>query len=345
MDFRQDSYRPPHQRSDREDGYGGRQSNNSNRGNARGGYRGRAAPRKASDREFLKTNRAPTPELMQGMDDDQGNAIKFKPIEDVSDSDEAEMELSEDENAGDAQQPTKKQAKTEITAADGDSVPQWCNPDPYTALPPQDETQRKKKDVVKLIRKARVTSSSENAAKTEAVQDDFISFDFGDEHEDEILAQQPGSGVVGAPTGPKSGRQDTGHDNSYMSGSMNQSLPAKPQAVKQQDSSGRHGHVSTQEQPLAQPANPNISRTMLPRKPATYIDLTTDSDLGNRKRTHRDEIKGPLQLPPRELINNSKGKPGRVDGRILKKWVAKGGATSTPWISIDHSDTANMGVW
>ena len=50
----------------------------------------------ASDREFLRGNRAPTPELMPGVDD--SNGIKYKRAEDLSDSDEAEMDMSDDED-------------------------------------------------------------------------------------------------------------------------------------------------------------------------------------------------------------------------------------------------------
>ncbi len=67
--------------------------------------------------------------------------------------------------------------------------PKWSNPDPYTALPPPDETQVKRPDFVKLIRKARVSATAaEPLIGGDAVttNDDFISFgadddDFEDE--------------------------------------------------------------------------------------------------------------------------------------------------------------------
>jgi non-canonical poly(A) RNA polymerase PAPD5/7 len=115
------------------------------------------------------------------------------------------MDMSDDEN-GAAEQPNKK-ARTVTKAADGDSVPKWSNPDPYTALPPPDESQRKKKDVVKLIRKARVETNAGSTAKVDPA-DDFISFDFGDEEEafktDHYSPGKSGMGVEGAPTGPRS---------------------------------------------------------------------------------------------------------------------------------------------
>ena len=325
LDFRQsDTYRPrspPRQRNyGQENNNNFRQNNHAdNQRNIHGGYgyRSRAGPRMASDRLFLKGNRAPTPELMPGMDEDDGHVVRFKPIEDVSDSDEAEMDLSDDEN-DDAQQPKKKQARAETKAADGDSVPRWSNPDPYTALPPPDETQRKKKDVVKLIRKARVAASSENASKTEADADDFISFDFGaqsDDLEDDDFtsADHQGNGVPGAPTGPRS-------DNRYNA--ENQDTHFTPK-FHVQDAKARLGTAPSHGKNSSQ-----------------VIDLTADPALGNRKRNIDDEIKGP------PLIHSSaKGKKPAASGRVLKEWEAKANVTSTPWVDIDHSDTAKMGLW
>jgi len=119
------------------------------------------------------------------MVEDKKQGAKYIPIEDVSDSSEAEMDMSDDEEDDDASaEPKKKQVKTMNKAADGDSVPKWSNPDPYTALPPVEES-RKKKDVVKLIRKARVEAAT-SKAETSPV-DDFISFgDDKDDTDDEV---------------------------------------------------------------------------------------------------------------------------------------------------------------
>jgi non-canonical poly(A) RNA polymerase PAPD5/7 len=399
LDFRQAPYRPrspPHQRNNSQESHSGNRqySNaNNNQGATRGGYRGRGGPRMASDREFLRGNRAPTPELMPGMDDDQENAIKYMPIEDVSDSDEAEMDLSDDEGEDEAQQPKQKQTRTETLAADGDSVPKWSNPDPYTALPPPDESQRKKRDVVKLIRKARVTATSENISKTEAVSDDFISFDFGEDDQDDknMFAQQSGAGVIGAPTGPRFNHRDNAHKQDQRSGSLNQSFsynaakvphqqerasrPERGQSNAYQAANSREGHdrstASKMQDSLSGPvdqsreilrpqnasqrgddykkeqmpaANIQPMHANLPNEPAAQIDLTADPALGNRKRTIRDEIKGPLKNPP-VVHESSKGKKSPVNGEILKAWKVKDGVSPTPWLSIDHSDSANMGVW
>jgi non-canonical poly(A) RNA polymerase PAPD5/7 len=77
-----------------------------------------------------------------------------------------------------------------------DEVPRWSNPDPYTALPPVDESNRKHKDVVKLIRKARVETASVTVMAVTNDQD-FISFD-GDD-----FNTADSSPPLRAPTGPK----------------------------------------------------------------------------------------------------------------------------------------------
>ena len=76
-----DAYRPrsPPRRSNLQENSNSYRQGQNNRG---GRYRGRAGPRMASDRQFLKGNRDPTPELMPGITEEQVGA-RYKPIEDV----------------------------------------------------------------------------------------------------------------------------------------------------------------------------------------------------------------------------------------------------------------------
>ncbi|KAG0649659.1 Topoisomerase 1-related TRF4 [Hyphodiscus hymeniophilus] len=375
-------YQPPTQQPRRNNDFkqnsnGSRQGRRGAQSEGRGGYRGRYGPRMASEREFLQGNREPTPEQMPGMDVDE-NGVRFKPMDDMSDSEEAEMDMSEGENAV-AEQPTKK-ARTTSKAADGDSVPRWSNPDPYTALPPPDESQRKKKDVVKLIRKARVEATAAIAAKVDPA-DDFISFDLGDETED---AESPppdksnsGAGVVGAPTGPRFSHNANLHK---------QPPPSVPAAALSTRVSNKQVQVEVQPQTLlAQTNNQNVSGRVnnqnvraplskqmnqdradhngqrvgnenlrfdisvskvvpttakVGRKPIN-LDTTSDPALGSRKRNILDEIKpAPLLHKSGKFVSR---KPG--SGDVLKEWHPKHGVSSTPWLDIDHSDTANMGLW
>jgi non-canonical poly(A) RNA polymerase PAPD5/7 len=356
----------------------------------------------ASDRAFLKTNREPTPELMPGMDDDE-TGVRFKPIEDVSDSEEAEMDMSGDENSA-AEQP-KKKTRTVGKAADGDSVPRWSNPDPYTALPPPDESQRKKKDVVKLIRKARVETNSMSAAKIDAA-DDFISFDFDDEEKDELSERDPfsperGIGVAGAPKGPRFSHVTNLHNQQLQAASpaavstrvtsqqvqpqINQPLQSRTNVQNVQgrvdnqtfqsrsnvqNVQGRTNHENSQVQVASQnikPRNNNqnvqvqvnnetmryafplpkedltLAKAVSPSKPVN-VDTTSDPALGSRKRNIRDEIKAVKAAPVLHKVGKGASKKP-VDGTVLKEWQATSSVSSAPWLEIDHSDTANMGLW
>jgi len=361
-----DTYRPrspPRPREYAQDNNRNNRQNNhaeNHRGAARGGYRGRAGPRMASNREFLKTKRGPTPELMPGMDEDAGNGVRYKPVDDVSDSEEAEMDLSNTDDEGDAQQNKKK--RTETKAADGDSIPRWSNPDPYTALPPPDESQRKKKDVVKLIRKARVNTSSDSATKTEAATDDFISFDFGDDDQNDAFKEneRPAPGVEGAPTGPRFSHRDNAHKQEPKSA---QGIYFQPINAARSELNEREGSLNQQQGNVyndhsgstnaqepnryngAQPASHGqplqAVQNQAPGKQNKPIDLTPNPALGNRKRTFNDEIKGPPQI--HGPFNNKNSKPS--NGEIVQSWKTARNIPSTPWLSLDHSETANMGVW
>jgi non-canonical poly(A) RNA polymerase PAPD5/7 len=92
-----------------------------------------------------------------------------------------------------------KRLRLEANSTLTSEAPRWSNPDPYTSLPPVDDSSRKRKDVVKLIRKARVETAA--APGTVVANDqDFISFDIDDDDVDDDLYLPP----PGAPTGPKS---------------------------------------------------------------------------------------------------------------------------------------------
>lgn len=164
------------------------------RRNARGGFR----PQAAHDRALLRTRDDGT-ELFLGVAQETN---KFRDLADLSDDEEADMDVGTDDTDGDDAAPSRtKITRTQSTSrADGDSVPKWSNPDPYTVLPPPEEATGKRIDFVKLIRKAK-NSVAEQSDATNAVaaNDDFISFG-SDEDEDDA----PELSVI--PTGPASSR-------------------------------------------------------------------------------------------------------------------------------------------
>lgn len=124
--------------------------------------------------------------------------LKFAPLAELTDSDEAEMDVSSDDEDG--SRPPRKKRAVETETASARPAPKWSNPDPYTVLPPPDETQSKRPDVVKLIRKARVAAAAP-VTQTDAVtsNEDFISFDMDGLEEAEEEREPPPN----APKGPK----------------------------------------------------------------------------------------------------------------------------------------------
>ncbi|KAJ6120355.1 hypothetical protein N7523_004635 [Penicillium sp. IBT 18751x] len=160
---------------------------------------------KTSERPLLQGQREGTPELLTFEDNDKP-APKFASIADLSDSEEAEMSLSEDSEDEDSR-PRKRRAiaseSKDSTPPPPPPAPKWSNPDPYTALPPPDESQHKRMDVVKMIRKAKLQNGLGEAKEKDAVtdNDDFISL--GPALENSTENQAPDN----APKGPKSMEQ------------------------------------------------------------------------------------------------------------------------------------------
>lgn len=127
-------------------------------------------PRTAAERPLfrLRHDEAENASLL----DPHANS-KFRNLEELTDSDEEAMALSEDEE----QERTTKRARiAEPEAAVAPTAPKWSNPDPYTSLPPltAGESSAKRTDVLKLIRKARIDASRDQTASS---ADDFISFE------------------------------------------------------------------------------------------------------------------------------------------------------------------------
>ncbi|KAI9823063.1 MAG: hypothetical protein M1832_002717 [Thelocarpon impressellum] len=297
-------------------------------------YVPRSRPPATHERPLLRSRRGSTPEQLAGMSENVKATRRFIPADDVSDSDEQEMEVDsgsesdsgeEGPRPDDSEGPPRKrqmQAKPISTEA---GPPKWSNPDPYTALPPPDESQRKKKDVVKLIRKARVAAREEEQAKSAvADNDDFISLDFADDSTpkpDEDIS--PVKGSAGAPSGPEqfSHRQNLRND-------LDQGAPGTNGATP---NSGRLGPP-----PASLPGRPEPA-------PSASADVwpppTTDAALGRRKRTHDDEIKENAGPAPKRSLPRTD-----VHQSVWKQWVPQGGTDPTPWL-VDHSATPSMGLW
>lgn len=118
----------------------------------------------------------------------QPNAVsKFRDVDKLTDSEEDEMSESDEES-----RPSKR-IRTEVKdSASAAATPKWSNPDPYTALPPPPEATGKRTDVVKLIRKAKISDELDKEPSELAKNADFISFDTLDGGFDESLDEPTG---------------------------------------------------------------------------------------------------------------------------------------------------------
>lgn len=175
-----------------------RRGNGNARGRGGGGPPRRFGPKPAHQRDLMRHQREPTPEQLEGMN--EGKESRFKVLDDLSESDSEDDDMDieseddhhstaspvqiaavNDDNSDDSEDehPRAKRARVKSPDPSELSKPKWSNPDPYTVLPPPDESQNKKKDVVKLIRKAKVEAAKPAAAAAEG--EDFISLNFDDD--------------------------------------------------------------------------------------------------------------------------------------------------------------------
>ncbi|KAI9881239.1 MAG: hypothetical protein M1830_005525 [Pleopsidium flavum] len=355
--FPHEGGRPPYSQS-RPNGYinsgGRRQDRGANRyGRGRGG---RGFPATA-ERPLLRSTRGSTPEQMTGMTEEQRNHRRFMVSNDISDSEEKDMEESEPEETyrppepGDFtildsdlangnrtendSEPARKKQLREMNGDDsthGESVPKWSNPDPYTVLPPPDESRKKKKDVVKLIRRARIAAEQEVTSSNAVVaNDDFISLNFEDETNpmngdvsDSDDSDRKGRGVPGAPSGPR--------QFSHSSTLHGQSQGNAPGTTGIAVSAGSLGPPPVYEPTLqgkrARPAD------------EVWPPPDTEAALGNRKRTHDDQLK--VEVSPRSRRKKG-GKAAHADGSVVSQWKVRGTTPGTPWCVTNYAKVENIG--
>ncbi|KAI1380253.1 hypothetical protein F4677DRAFT_452700 [Hypoxylon crocopeplum] len=293
------------------------------------------APVIPSNRLLLLKKHDDNPELMLG---DTAGRATYRDVEELSDSDEAAMDIS-DNSESDAAEPASKRARTSAfaTAKPEQDIPKWSNPDPYTALPPPDESSRKKKDMVQLIRKARVEAEAKKpAAQVEGL--DFISCDLSD---NEGTGEKEGRYGNGGRSVTGSGESRTSvYDGGVVRGAGTYAVVAGQEPLT---------HATAMHRiPSTLPPKPQISfsahiestdtRTQNITTRGTRnnpIDLTPDTSLGNRKRTFDDAIKQPHQAikQPSKMMAT----PGNL--APLWRWTSQDG-NPCPWTLTSYSAAA-----
>jgi len=148
----------------------------------RGGFRGRGRP--AHTRDILQnTRRETTPEQLEGMNSE--GQVRFKEAESSSDEADAKIIDLTHEDEEDDHDATAPRKRTKLDAPAESAAPRWSNPDPYTVLPPPETLGAPKKDIVQVIRKAKMDSSAKSDDKNAAKENDFISLNFDDDFDED----------------------------------------------------------------------------------------------------------------------------------------------------------------
>lgn len=267
---------------------------------------------------------------------DENNGPIYKDLDQLSDSDEADMDMSDsDHQSG---EPTAKRARTTIKPDDGDSAPKWSNPDPYTALPPTEDADKKKKDMVQMIRKARVeTSGARTSLPAPAADQDFLRFDsdsdepLDDDEEffDPLTNYRGPLSALGRDQFPG----NVGNAQSHMLHPLPNKpgqAPSGPGQVAPQIGHQKPAKGTSSEQKNVIDLTQSPTQVVARRRGAP-VDLTPSSDLGSRKRNHDDE----LILPAHAKLKPLQG--STPSGKLSNEWRAKAKESTCPWVQITTS--------
>jgi non-canonical poly(A) RNA polymerase PAPD5/7 len=305
------------------------------RGQGQRNMRSRGAPRRfgpkpAHERDLMRHQREPTPEQMEGMN--EGRESRFKVLGDLSDSDsgsdDSAMDL-EDESGhstgtpavdhsdeSEDEHPRAKRAriiKTKSPQAE-QVKPKWSNPDPYTVLPPPGESDAKKKDVVKLIRKAKVEAAKPVAAAAEG--DDFISLNFDDDDDDDDDVEQSDSneeGDVSLSASVLSHKSSFSHLD-HLHPDRNIAPPAPPAEEPRDAKGSMFGRLDVWPPPAdvhGDPSGRSQYHTGLQRQEAKDAAAPLRKDNG-KKRKRRDD---------------------REVGSIVEEWITPPDTDPAPWFA------------
>ncbi|KAI5239099.1 hypothetical protein E4T42_08781 [Aureobasidium subglaciale] len=305
----------------------------------RGGPR-RFGPKPAHERDLMRRQREPTPDQLEGMN--EGKESRFKILDDLSDddgneSDDSAMDLeadahdptdasappsfsnnashSDDDDSED-EHPRAKRARVKSKSPESEQAkPKWSNPDPYTVLPPPGESDAKKKDVVKLIRKAKVEAAKPAASAAEG--EDFISLNFDD---------------------------DFAQDNSDDEGgiSLNGSVRDEP-SLPHKPSFSHLDHLHPDRNlapppPAEQPKGVNMSAPMsLPRLDVWPPPADVHGDPSGRSQYHtgmqRQEAKDAAAPVRKENNKKRKRRDDTHVGDIVDEWRAPVDTDPAPWFA------------
>lgn len=237
---------------------------------------------------------------------DPDAAAKFRNLDELSDDDEVAMDISDQEPESEDENP-KKRIRTDKASESDNATPKWSNPDPYTALPCPDETTRKKRDMVKLIRKARVEETKPNTESPPEAED-FIAI------------------------GMSSDEGDNEGDDEHAAPAIDLQLPRRPPTGPRADRLEVTSARATSGGATLQNGNPAQFTT------ASSVMPDRSGPLGSRKRTADDVIKPP------DYGQLKKGNMRPSKGMLVPNWQPKKNEEPCPWAVMDYSGEKNIGI-
>lgn len=265
---------------------------------------------------------------------------------DESDADDTGRPTSSSEEEGEIR---RKRFKVDAPPAKPE-VPKWSNPDPYSVLPPTETIGAPRKDIVQVIRKAKNDVPRSGMTQSAAQNDDFISFTFGDDLDNDKASTGQRDAMDDASSEASSVRPYTMSNATNANGthaadssaapSLPQIRPARGEALHAQRSPPIDLTQSDDELPEQPPRRHRnrevpaidlISGDVGPPKPPTGMVMPTDEELVQ-------QYVGQRQQKKRKRDEQAKGR-----GDITEAWTANW-TEATPWCTVDRSGTADIGL-
>ena len=205
----------------------------------------------------------------------------------------------------------KLESSASAVSVKAESVPpRWSNPEYFTALPPPDDSTRKKKDVVKLIRKARVALTETDDPKSQIVaNDDFISLDFEE-----------------APSESQLRVVDSASE--FHSHAQAQVASATPSGSRQLNGQGSQHHKSSNGAPGTEYSA--LTAAQLGPPPDVRIATAIESVASRQKRKRESDDEDDILIP--RPPKKPKGRGNFSNGRILDEWRMDRAKNPVPWL-------------
>lgn len=252
---------------------------------------------------------------------------------DSADDDAADSDNSPEE--GSIEPAAKKVRRAPTSTAAEDLKPKWSNPDPYTSLPPPDESQAKKKDVVQLIRKAKVEQEKKDAETNGVTENaDFISFNFDDnpEESDEESSSSDDSAKDSFPPS-RAGHSGFSHLDALHPDRRAPRDVDEPATENRQSGSSNFTPTNTDHR---ERVNLNVSRG------GTVVDVERfDAETALKKTRYEND----WSPPPLDNARVKKRKREELDGRLLQEWLPRYSDHPTPWCNPRQYQTEHVARW